>query len=341
MTDPSPKNTKSKTIILLAVMAAVTIIFAVIGRDKISPGTEADALFGPTPSKWQKPTEFGNVELDRSRPVPPKTDVLKAWQKRQDAVKTLRFAWTEQQTHPTGWLSNPRFPERERSSIPGMLIDRSYTVSKTLAVDGGKMRYGFELDRKEEPDGIRVPAPPGGRTDGLGLRRHYSYLSVFDGSGGRTTMTTLMDSPPPVTRRSAVNADAQTLDTRPLLFAFRPLDPVMGHLLLDRAVTNQMRSFYKGKSIFLLEEQMDPSGWKMILWIEPERDFIVVRIAVCFESYFIADIDIDHTQDPQWGWIPGGWRVTARLADGTKRQVTEAKVTGYSINQPIEADEFR
>jgi hypothetical protein len=60
-----------------------------------------------------------------------------------------------------------------------------------------------------------------------------------------------------------------------------------------------------------------------------------------FEQKTIADIVIDYTEDPRWGWIPGGWRITEMLSDGSKRQVTVAKVTGYSINVPIGAEEFR
>src|ERR1044072_7256086 len=52
-----------------------------------------------------------NAQLDRSKPVPAKAEVVKAWQKRQDAIRTFRFAWTEQQTPPKGWLANPRFPQ--------------------------------------------------------------------------------------------------------------------------------------------------------------------------------------------------------------------------------------
>lgn len=277
---------------------------------------------------------------DPSKPVPPKADVIKAWQKRQDAIKTARFTWIEQQTHPKGWLSNPRFPERERSSIPGLLIDRTYSVSKTLAVDGNKMRYSFELDRKEEPDGVRVKTPDG-RSDGLGVRRKYAYLSVFDGAVGRTTITSLIESPPPAVRQVSMNVDAQNLDTRPILMAIRPLDPVMGHLLMDRAVTNERRSFYRGKSIFLLEERHDPSGWKTMLYIEPERDFLISRYDIYFEQKLIAAIDIDYAQDAQWGWIPNAWRVTEMLSDGSKRLVSEAKVSSYTINQAIAAEEFR
>ncbi len=280
------------------------------------------------------------VQLDRSKPVPPKSDVLNAWQKRQNAIKTARFAWTEQQTRPVGWLPNARFPERDRLAIPALISDRTFTVVKTLSFDGSRMRYSFDLDRKEEPDGVRVKSPDN-RSDGLGVRRNYSYLSVFDGEVGSTILTTHLDGPPPATHQTTLNVDAQNLDTRAILLAFRPLDPVMGDQLLDRAVTNEMRQFYKGKSTFLLEERHDPSGWKTILWIEPERDFLISRYDVLFEQKLLVMVDIDYSHDEHWGWIPSAWHVTEMLADGSKRLVCEATVSSFSINEPIKIDEFR
>jgi hypothetical protein len=282
----------------------------------------------------------GQLRRDPSRPVPAKAEVIAAWQKRQNAVKMFSFVWTEEQTHPTGWLSNPRYPERERSAIPALFVDRSYVVAKTLAVDGSGMRYSFELDRKEEPDGVDVIAPQKGNR-GLGVRRHYSYVSAFDGQAGTTRVTSFFDHPPATALQTTANVDAQNLDTRPILMAFRPLDPVMGHRLIDRAITNLSRSFYRGKSIFLLEERHDPSGWKTTLFIEPERDFLVSRYVVEFEQRTIVDIDIDYVQDAQWGWIPNGWRITEMLADGSKRLVTVAKVSRYTINQPVTIEDAR
>jgi hypothetical protein len=282
----------------------------------------------------------GQLRRDPSKPVPAKAEVIAAWQKRQSAVKTFSFVWTEEQTHPTGWLSNPRYPERERSAIPALFVDRSYVVAKTLAVDGSRMRYSFELDRKEEPDGVDVIAPQGGNR-GLGVRRHYSYVSVFDGQAGTTRVTSFFDHPPATTLQTTANVDAQNLDTRPILMAFRPLDPVMGHRLIDRAITNLSRSFYRGKSIFLLEERHDPTGWKTTLFIEPERDFLVSRYVVEFEQRTIVDVDIDYVQDAQWGWIPNGWRITEMLADGSKRLVTVAKISHHSINQPVTIGDAR
>jgi hypothetical protein len=279
-------------------------------------------------------------QRDHSRPVPAKSEVIAAWQKRQSAINTFRFAWTEDQVHPKGWLSNPRYPERERSAIPGLLVDRNYVVYKTLAVSGDKMRYSFELDRKEEPDGVDVVARQGANR-GLGVRRKYSYVSVFDGRIGTTRVSSLLGSPPGTATQTTSNVDAQNLDARPILMAFRPLDAAMGHQLIDRAVTNLSRTFYKGKSTFLLEERHDPSGWKTILWIEPERNFLVSRYMVSFEQNHIVDIDIDYTQDARWGWIPSGWRVTEMLSDGSRRQIAAARVTSYSINVPIGAETFR
>jgi hypothetical protein len=282
----------------------------------------------------------GHLRPDPSKPVPTKAETIAAWQRRQSAINTFSFSWTEDQTYPTGWLSNPRYPERERAAIPALFVDRTYTVAKTLAVDGDKMRYSFELDRKEEPDGVDVISPQGGRR-GLGVQRHYTYVSVFDGQKGTTRVTSFIDHPPPTALQTTDNVDAQNLDTRPILMAFRPLDPVMGHRLIDRAVTNLRRSFYRGKSIFLLEERHDPTGWKTVLFIEPERDFLISRYFMEFEQRTIVDVDIDYIQDARWGWIPSGWRITEMLADGSKRLVTVAKVSSYTINQPVRIEDAR
>lgn len=298
------------------------------------------ALAFPSTVAFAQHGETGDLPRDRSKPVPQKSEIIAAWQKRQTAINTFRFAWTEQQTHPKGWLSNPRYPERERSAIPGLLIDRNYVVAKTLAVAGNKMRYSFELDRKEEPDGVDVIDRQGANT-GLGVRRHYLYVSTFDGQRGVVRMSSFFDHPPGTTLQTTANVDAQNLDARPLLMTFRPLDPAMGHLLIDRAVTNLSRTFYKGKSIFLLEERHDPSGWKTILFIEPERDFLVTRYLLLFEQKRIVDMDIDYVRDARWGWIPSGWRVTEMLSDGSTRLVSVAKITSYGINAPIGPEQFR
>jgi len=282
----------------------------------------------------------GRRRLDSSKPVPAKSEIISAWQQRQEAIRSFRFAWVEEQCHPRGWVPNPRHPEREWLAIPALLVDRSYSVTKTLSVDGTMMRYSFELDRREEPDGIDVVSPQGDNR-GLGVRRHYSYLSVFDGRRGETRVSSLTGSPPPAIRQVDAPVDAQNLDTRAMLLAFRPFDSAMGHLLIDRAITNERRAFYRGRSTFLLEERHDPSGWKTMVWIEPERGFLVSRYAVFFEQKRIVDVDIDYTQDAQWGWIPSGWRITEMLADGSRRLVSAATVSSYSINQSISIQEFK
>jgi hypothetical protein len=283
---------------------------------------------------------FGALPRDRGKPVATRPEIIAAWRKRTETIQSFRFAWTERQIHPKGWIPNPRFPEREWLNIPGLRRDRTYTVSKTLSVDGNKMRYAFELNRPSEPDGVIIMSPTGDTT-GFGEGRHYSYVSVFDGQSEQVRLTLLNGDMPPTAFATTSNVDAQDLDTRPIMMALRPLDPVMGHLLVDRAVPNEGRRIFKGRSTMILEERRDPSGWKTSVWIEPERDFLVNRYHVCFEQQISIEIDVDYVQDARWGWIPNAWTVSEMLADGKVHRLTEARVTSYAINELIAAEEFR
>ena len=260
-------------------------------------------------------------QLDRSRPVPPKADVLATWRRRQSAIQSFRFAWSEDQTQPRGWVPNPRYVERERLTTPG-IEERHQVINKTLEVSGDTSRYTYALDRRAE-----------GETTGNSNRRHYSYSyeSVFDGNRNIARATSLNDTPPTIVRGNE-SRDAQNLDTRAILMALRPLDPILGDLLVDRAVPNLARTFYRDRSTFLLEERRDPLGWKTILWLEPERDFLVSRFVLMFENTCVVDMDIDYVRDPTYGWIPTGWRVTELIADGSRRLVSTAKVSRYTIH---------
>lgn len=287
--------------------------------------------------------ELGTPRIDRSKPVPPKPAIVAAWRQRQDAVKTLRFAWTEEQVHVAGWMPNWRLTERDRLSLPRLLTDkgasgaeRRIAVSKSLVLDGTKMRYSFDLERTTDFTGLT-------RFDNRAPRR-FTYASVFDGRTGTSRVTAVSREPgesvPDILSRGGANPDAQSLDTRPLLMTFRPLDPILGHPFLDRAVTNTSRFFYKDRSTMILEEWRDPAGWKMLMWLEPERDFIVTRYIIAFEQNVYTDIEIDYARDRKWGWVPSGWRVTYKVEDGSRRVLTTARVTSYAINEPIAAREF-
>lgn len=323
-----PRSRKLAGLAAIAACALLTAFAVIVAFD--APAQTAPKAI-PSGSIIERDAA-GEPLFDRSRPVPAREEILAAWQRRQSQVHSFRFAWTEQQVHPRGWVPNPRYPEREWVSIPNLHQDRTYTVTKALAVDGERMRYSFELNRPEET----------GDT-GLGVARRYRYVSTFDGRAGAATLTSLQPSmPPPSTvLRSSAHADAQTLDTRAILLALRPLDPALGHLRTDRAIPNGARTFFRGRSGFLFEERADPSGWKTVLVVEPERDFIVSRIALLFEQKIIADVEIDFRQDQQAGWVPSAWRVTEMLADGSRRLVSTATVTSYEINRPIADDQFR
>lgn len=45
--------------------------------------------------------------------------------------------------------------------------------------------------------------------------------------------------------------------------------------------------------------------------------------------------------DSRWGWVPSGWRLTQLLAESSRRVLSDAKVSSYSINEPIGSEQFR
>lgn len=71
--------------------------------------------------------------------------------------------------------------------------------------------------------------------------------------------------------------------------------------LYDRAVTHQRRFYYRGRSTRLLEERHDPSSWKALVWLEPERDFVVSKFALNYSQQRMVDMEIDYERDPRWG----------------------------------------
>lgn len=260
-------------------------------------------------------------------PAPKRSAVLRAWRKRQDAVKSARFTWTERQAHIKGWVANPRYRERERLADSLQPEDGTYDVSKTLSFDGNKMRYSYDGKRGTVNPKILLPD---------------YYVSVFDGETAKTYQSSgITKSLVGSIRPEKKNIDAQNLDTRPILLTFRPLDPVMGYLPIGRAFTAYRRYKYKGRSIMAVEERHDSTGWKASLWIEPERDFIVRRCLLYLHGKIVVDIEIDYNHDPKCGWVPRGWQVLQMKPDGTKWESAVAEVSSYSINVPIGIEEFQ
>ena len=104
-------------------------------------------------------SESRSLPPDRSKPVPAKSEIIAAWQKRQSAINSFRFTWTEEQVHPKGWLANPRELYFERAQK-----DR-----------------GRRAGDVESPDRVRGPGDvlPGGMGGAvLPMKRSYRKLMV-------------------------------------------------------------------------------------------------------------------------------------------------------------------
>src|ERR1041385_2946959 len=110
-------NRPAKRLVLIILLGLLGCSAASIDRSTIAVENDTADAINQDPA--------GRTQLDPSKPVPEKSEILPAWRKRETTIKTFQFNWTEQQTHPQGWLPNPRYPQREWLNIPGLQTDRS------------------------------------------------------------------------------------------------------------------------------------------------------------------------------------------------------------------------
>ena len=140
--------------------------------------------------------------------------VIKAWQERQDRVRSGVFSWTETRTVTKGAMSAMM---TRRGNPKGKTIppeDLSFDIPAKLSMDGEKLRHDYEGDRQwsEEKDDL-VPI---------------SYSSAYDGSTGKFLYprgTEIGDWPEGVIRAEKYLPDAKDAESAPILMSFRGLVP--------------------------------------------------------------------------------------------------------------------
>jgi hypothetical protein len=88
----------------------------------------------------------------------------------------------------------------------------------------------------------------------------------------------------------------------------------------------------------------DSGGLGRELWLDPARDFVVVR---CNENFDVLgvrtvnELDISYTQSPPNEWVPLGWTTVFRDNYGNAEQYSRSIVTEASLNQAAAGRQFQ
>lgn len=255
--------------------------------------------------------------------------VVKAWKARQDHTRTLRFEWDEVRTLAAAMQPRDFTPEEMKRvvSLPDIVIKRHIGLS----LDAERVRY--------ERQGQEWSADVQGYVPG-------SYVGVFDGKDPKSLHSfditgKLGCSAMGYIQTAPKHPDHSDATIRPLLLAYRPLSPDLGGVDPTKLSVSADQGVISGRVCALITQQRPRSGARRTFWVDPERDYAIVRWIDTSDRRVVATFDISYQHNDADGWFPCEWSAVMPDSSGKTAIQFIAHVSRHEINQPIALREFQ
>jgi hypothetical protein len=238
--------------------------------------------------------------------------------------------------------------KKRRAGIKSFKIIRKSELAEggtsihTLCVDG--KRFAWAYSRHEE---ARIPTRTNAKASdlphGRRIRRATEARLAFDGA----TSTHLLnrfddeDAKPFVTIESGFRkSDVQHQGDRCLFDALCPLDPQYGRFDLSKFHVAKRGGTIDGVPCVILETDVD-RGRQEDYWLDPARDYLLLREHRTLNGTDISRIDIRYRFEPTFGWIPTGFKDAFAGEGGAMMFSSIDTITDFSINGQIPDSEFK
>ncbi len=259
--------------------------------------------------------------LARSQ-MPSALEIGRAWADREQRLKSGQIEWTKRTLHTRGSMTQPSHGDR---TVPEQ--DTTIESTNELVWDGHRMSYRHEGETLALDGSKFVPWTHRSVTGGwTGSRTLYNGESLIHPMGVVV---------PPVALENR-----EGIELIPLLLWARPLDARGCAIEIAKCRLLPRPQEVDGRSLVVLE-QTRPTGTSVHRWfVDPERDFVVVRHEGDTGGKTKFRVDLDYGQDSDGAWIPSGWRTL--WFDGRGELSTEhtATVTKCDVGIAVEADQF-
>ncbi len=220
----------------------------------------------------------------------------------EDVPDALRQAWQRRQDA----VATARFEWQSKRD------DGPSAVAASFLLDGQKCRYSTDHDG-----------------DDLSTFDGQSSMRWHAGRGGGTAQGTILSQP--------TYDDIQNVHLRAITLCLRPLDPTFngGVPLSDFEVVSREETV-DGRACLLLRQRADASQHKIVnlLYVDPAREFVVLKWAEEVNGKLSAEIDISYAQDALIGWVPSGWSLVF-MPGGVIDERCTSTVTGYALNEQL------
>jgi len=255
--------------------------------------------------------------------------ILDAWKARQARVRSAQFVWTTRKTLPRGRFSRDRDPRFEKSSSvdsgPSPPEDTEFTVPMELSFDGDKMRVSYTNKVWSEEERAFFDQ---------------TFISTFNGKVSKSFVPRTKRWPQGVIRPEEHNLEATNLYAQPVLMMYRATHPTMGMFLPKSWVLSQQTPVFNGRQCVVLEEMGESSSVQRALWVDPQREFCIVRYLLTQRRNLEVKLDIEYSQTAQREWVPTRWELVWMRSDGTLRESGLNEVDKSEINIAIPPAQF-
>jgi hypothetical protein len=243
------------------------------------------------------------------------------WKSRQQKVRSFRFEWGGEHTVAKGALKT-----RSNLSIPEE--HTTYNTSFVLVVDGKRMRHCRDF--------IHI------RTSSAGLQKSDW---VINEKGFRSFLPREVQ-PYPEGTISEASFDPGWIDDPqllPLLMTYRPfhiLNTIVEEFPDRFMVVPGTYKIGDRPCVWLKEKATEPGQRITNLWVDPARDYVVLRLSQTDHGVTAWQMSLSEYQRAEEIWVPVKWSVIVQNPEGSMNTSTSCSVQSFRINQPIDPKEF-
>lgn len=244
--------------------------------------------------------------------------IVAAWRSRQKRTQSVMFDWKAKMTYAQGSLGSHQPPNDLTYFDPSVI----------LMIDGVRIRYEHQqMNFKARLEGKEVSR----------------YISTFDGevSADHTTAGSKYDWAIGIVSDKEEYNDIGNLHLRPVLLWCRPFYPKL-RSPDDFRITEE-RPVVDGREVVVIKTPpRGPGLTSQHCWVDPKRDFCIVRWQMTTADKLAIDVTIRYREDAVHSWVPSSWAILVLNPDDGKLQTaSHAEVTQYTINEPIVSKMFQ
>jgi hypothetical protein len=248
-----------------------------------------------------------------------------AWESRQARAKAFRVRWTEELTRHKGYFAL-LLPPPGGGAYPAR--DLLGTTTCTLSVDGGKVKYAYQGTNWSPKEQSLKPT---------------TYAGAFVEGESTTFSNPMGDEPYPqaVLQNARKSDDVSAVAVLPVVLALRGTHPEFVRRDLAAYEPTGRRVPVESRSCDELVFETRTDGLRELLYLDPEREFVPVRLDTFVKDTLTFRLTVTYDADPAVGWHPRAWTSVAQSPAGVPLESARTRVTEFAVNPALPPDEFR